>query len=553
MHTQTNQPRIKMNRRKQFAIALLAATAAIVGAVIAPAPVMAGAYKVYSCQTPAGAPAPTDGWTATGHAPFSSFVNDCRSGGSMRVLLGGSVQTAGSSNVGWGFDSGGARMFDYTIHRSGTSTATGHGTSGLLYTARQHNNPGGSRVVDYCATYRGCHGIGSPSAGVSALNRLSQSSAQLPTDTSAWFITVGCDGFTGYACNPLAGHETHGSVYVHAASFTLADDDAPTVSDARGDLAHGSVLGGQAEIDFVARDSQSGIFRATVEVDGVEAVSVTPNQYSGRCVRQGLAGSTNDFLYRQPCPTTQSVELTLPTTTIADGQHRIRVRVYDAAGNGTTVIGNRQVKVENNPTMLGSNASARFEPDNPARYRTAYGKRRAITGRLVDRQGAPMTDAEVEAFEQLTRAGAMRSRAATFQTDARGRYRYFPPATASRSIELVHAASGGSTSADQIVNSRVQLRAFRSRVPAYGRLILRGKIRSERSLRRVTVEIQAKSGKRWRTVGVRRATVGGAFNFRYRLKRTARANFKFRARVRRTSDLPVIPLNSKMVRVRVGA
>lgn len=541
-----------MSRQKQFALALLATTAAIVGAVVAPAPIMAGTYKVYSCKTPNGSPAPTDGWSATGHAPFSSFENDCRAGGSMRVVLGGTSQTAGSSNVGWGFDAGGARIVSYAIHRSGTSTATGHGTSGLLYTARQMNDPSGSRVVEYCATYSGCRAIGNPTAGVASQNLLTQSAAQLPTDTTAWFITVGCGGYAGFPCSPLTGFATHGSAYVHAADWTLADDDAPAVTDIRGELAQATVLKGESQIDFMARDSLSGIFRAAIEVDGVEAVSVTPNDYAGRCVRQGLAGSVNDFLHRQPCPAAQSVELTLPTTTLADGSHRIRVRVYDAAGNGTTVLGARQVRVENNPSTLGLSVSARFEPDNPARLRTTYGKRRTISGRLVDSQGAPIVGAAIEVFEKLTRSGATRRRAVGLRSDARGRYRYRPPATASRSIELVHAQSGSVASADQIVSSRVQLRAYRSRVPAYGRLILRGKIRSERSLRRVTVEIQAKSGKRWRTVGVRRATIGGAFTFRYLLKRTANANFKFRARVRRTSDLPVIPTNSRTVRVKVG-
>lgn len=541
-----------MNRQRQLTISVLIAAAAIVCAALAPAPVVAGTYKVYSCKTPTGAAAPTDGWSATGHAPFSSFSNDCTVGGSMRVVLGGISQTVGASNVGWGFDTGGTRIVDYTIYRSGTSTATGAGTSGLLYSARQQNDPGGSRAIDYCATYLGCRAVGDPAAGVASQNRLHQSAAQLPSDVKAWFITVGCGGYAGYPCNPLAGYSSHGSVYVHAAEFTLADDDAPGAADVHGDLASGSTISGDATIGFVARDSQSGIFRATIEVDGVERVAVTPNDYAGRCARLGYAGAVNDFLHRKPCPASQPVEIALPTESIPDGAHRVRVRVQDAAGNATTVIGPRQVIIENRPALLGTNAAARFEPDNPSRLKTAYGKRRAIAGRLVDREGGPIGNAQIEVFEQLSRAGALRRHVATIETDGRGRYRYLPPATASRSIELVHSASGSTQSTEQIVTSRVLLRAFRSSVPAYGRLVLRGKIRSERSLRRVTVEIQARSGRRWRTVGVRRASVGGAFTYRYRLKRTASARFQFRARIRRTSDLPVIPKPSRTVRVRVG-
>lgn len=541
-----------MNRQRQLTIAILLVAAAIICAALVPAPVVAGTYKVYSCKTPAGTAAPTDGWSATGHAPFSSFSNDCTIGGSMRVVLGGLTQTVGASNVGWGFDSGGTRIVNYTIHRSGTSTATGAGTSGLLYSARQQNDPGGSRAIDYCATYLGCRAVGNPADGVSGQNRLHQSAAQLPADITAWFITVGCGGYVGYPCNPLSGHSSHGSVYVHAADFTLADDDAPGAADVHGDLASGATISGDATVGFVANDSQSGIFRATIEVDGIERVAVTPNDYAGRCVRLGHAGVVNDFLHRKPCPANQPVELTLPTEAIADGAHRVRVRVQDAAGNATTVIGPRQVVVENQPASLSANAAARFESDNPSRFQTAYGKRRTVAGRLVDRDGGPIGNAEIEVFEQLSRASAPRKHAATIETDGRGRYRYRPPATASRSIELVHAQSRSSYSTDQIVTSRVLLRVLRSSVPAYGRLVLRGKIRSERSLRRVTVEIQARSGRRWRTVGVRRASVGGSFIYRYRLRRTASARFQFRARIRRTSDLPVIPQPSRTVRVRVG-
>lgn len=541
-----------MNRKRQFGIVLLLIAAAIVCVAVAPTPALAGSYKVYSCKTPSGSAAPTDGWSATGHAPFSSFSNDCTAGGSMRVVLGGLSQTVGASNVGWGFDSGGMRIVDYTIHRSGTSTATGNGTSGLLYSARQLNDPGGSRAVDYCATYLGCRAVGNPAAGASSPNRLHQSSAQLPADISAWFITFGCGGYVGFPCSPLTGHSTHGSVYVHAAEFTLADDESPSAVDVQGDLATRSTLSGDATVGFVARDAQSGIFRAMIEIDGAEQVSVTPNDYAGRCVRLGQAGAINDFLHRKPCPANQPVELTLPTETIADGPHRLRVRVHDAAGNAMTVVGPKQIHIENQPASLNASASARFESDTPTRFQTLYGKRRAIAGRLVDRAGGPLANDRVEVFERLSSAGASRKQVATIETDRLGRYLYRPPATASRLVELVHQPSGSSHSTAQIVKSRILLRAFRSNVPAYGRLVLRGRIRSERSLRRVTVEIQARVGRRWQTVGVRRATVGGAFIYRYRLKRTANAKFRFRARVRRTSDLPVIPQPSRTVGVRVG-
>ncbi len=541
-----------MTRHKNLTLAFAVVVGMALCFAAAPSPVLAGTYKVYSCKTPDGRDAPTDGWFATGFATFSSFANNCQNGGSMQVVLGGPAQPAGSSYVGWGFDTAGPRIVDYKIHRSGTSTAIGHGTSALLYSAREHNDPSGARGVDYCASFQGCLGVGTPAAGAASGNLLHQSGAQLPSDLTAWYISVGCGGFAGYSCNPLAGFTNHGSAYVHAAEFTLVDDDAPQVGSVRGDIAQSSTITGTAGIAFHASDAGSGVHRAAIEVDGVEVVSGTPNRYSGRCVRVGQAGTLNDFYFRQPCPLEQPVELTLPTVTIADGPHTVRARVFDAAGNGTTAFGPKLISVTNSSVPVLPFVAARFDPDQPRRQSTDYGRRRTLSGRLLNANAAPIPNAALRVHETIARAGAMRRLVATLVTDNLGRYRYRPPATASRDVLIEHAVSGASTTSSVIVTSRLQLRALRSRVPAFGRMVLRGKIPSERSLRRVTVEIQAKSGRRWKTVGVRRATPGGVFAFRYKFRRTARASLQFRARARRSSDLPVLPRASRTVRLKVG-
>ncbi|MGB0872107.1 MAG: hypothetical protein ACPGYP_03110 [Solirubrobacterales bacterium] len=541
-----------MTRLKKLTLTIAAVAGIAVSFAAAPTPVIAGTYKVYSCKSPDGRDAPTDGWFATGFATFSHFANNCQNGGSMQVVLSGSTQPAGSSYVGWGFDTAGPRIVDYKIHRSGTSTAIGHGTSALLYSAREHNDPGGARGVDYCASFQGCLGVGNPAAGAASGNLLHQGGAQLPSDLTAWYIAVGCGGFAGYSCSPMAGAANHGSAYVHAAEFTLVDDDAPQVAGVRGDIAHSTGLTGIAEIAFHASDAGSGVHRAVIEVDGVEVVSGTPNPYSGRCVRVGLAGTVNDFYFRQPCPREQPVEMSLSTGSLADGPHIVRVRVLDAAGNSTTVFGPKSLSVMNTVAPIRPFESARFDPDQPSRQSTNYGRRKTLSGRLLNANAAPLPNAALVVHEKVARAGAPRRRVATLVTDDLGRYRYRPPATASRDVLIEHAVSGASTSSSLIVTSRLQLRALRSRVPAFGRMILRGKIPSERSLRRVTVEIQAKSGRRWKTVGVRRATPGGVFTFRYKFRRTARASLQFRARARRSSDLPVLPRASRTVRLKVG-
>ena len=99
---------------------------------------------------------------------------------------------------------------------------------------------------------------------------------------------------------------------------------------------------------------------------------------------------------------------------------------------------------------------------------------------------------------------------------------------------------------------RVQLRALRQRIKPYGRMLLSGRIRAGRLQRGALVEIQLRSGRGWRTIAVRRTNSTGMFRFRYRFRRTAHARLAFRARVRPDNELPVKPLPSRTVRVRVG-
>lgn len=544
-----------MRMSSRIALALLAATAVALAALATPPPLIAGTYKVYSCKAPDGRSIGTDGWSSFGAAQYATLANECLAGGSLRAVLGGLSQPAGSSTIGWRFDPAGTRIVDYTIHRSGTATASGHGTTALLNSVRLDAGSETGRSVDYCATYQGCLAVGNPTAGITAVNRLSQSAAQLPADVSGWSFGIGCGGFLGYSCTPLTGQPNLGSANVHSAEFTLADDDSPQAHSVGGSLVTSPQLTGEAHVGFIATDVGSGVHRAAIEIDGTERVSMTPNEYGGRCVRLGLAGAVNDFTHRRPCPSTQPVELSLYTSTLTAGTHRVRIRVHDAAGNATTVAGPFSITVAD--AGVAGLAVARFESDNAARITTVYGRRKTVSGRLVSASGTPIAAARIVVFERVSRADAPRRRVAELTTDPLGRYRHLPPATAGRTIELVHEASKATGTVQLLVISRLQLRALRKRVRPYGRMVLRGRIPSERGLRRVTVEIQARNasgpGSRgWRTVGIRRASTGGAFVFAYTFKRTASANLRFRARVRRTSDLPVIPRVSRAVRVRVG-
>src|SRR5690349_2881247 len=121
-----------------------------------PATAPANDYLVYSCKLPDGRPAPADGWSPVGNAPYAWFGNGCASGGPLRAGLAGDRQEANRSSVGWGFDSGDATIRGYSIVRSGRIAGHVSGASTLLYSADVRNVAGGGYSVDYCAAYAGC-------------------------------------------------------------------------------------------------------------------------------------------------------------------------------------------------------------------------------------------------------------------------------------------------------------------------------------------------------------------------------------------------------------
>jgi hypothetical protein len=358
---------------------------------------------------------------------------------------------------------------------------------------------------------------------------------------------MGCGGYVDQSCTHAASAPDFGEVHVRSAAFTLADSDQPSANSASGSLtAEGASFGA---ISFVAHDQTSGIARATIEVDGAEIIGIVPNPDGGHCQRVGQAGATNDYLYRRPCPLRQQVELTLPRNTLTNGEHVIRARAYDAAGNGVTAFGPRRIQVTGS-TVNGLSA-ARISLDGPSSIVAKYGKSVRIAGTLHANTGEPLTGARIEST--LDSKSATRARIArVVHTDGDGRFSFTVRALANRSYKISNADTGAQLTGKLKVKSRISLKAARKRVPSHGKMRLTGRIPSERAKHGASVAIKVKSGKRWRTISVVRTTRSGAFKFSYRFRRINHASLRFRAVALKSSDLTVSPTPSKSVRVRVG-
>ena len=116
--------------------------------------------------------------------------------------------------------------------------------------------------------------------------------------------------------------------------------------------------GGHERCDFSASDPGAGVWEATFSIDGKVVQSTVPNENGGRC--RDVGQSTDGlpaFLYLQPCPASESVDVPFNTTGSSNGEHHLVVSVLDAAGNSAPVL-DREIDVENPvPAQAGAGAA----------------------------------------------------------------------------------------------------------------------------------------------------------------------------------------------------
>jgi hypothetical protein len=334
------------------AVATLTAVAVLASLVLA-TPSFAGDYRFYSCRIPSGAdvgaPAPletVEGATETAGAwdrianGDVQYANTCSAGGSLMAALPAGVAHSDGDKMTWEFTAPlGESIVKATLWRAGDAD----GGDGYLFWLAAPMNPPLSEVLDsdyftnICAFSFGCEaGVGNPQQPLTSTNELPVPSRGL--GGSHVYVNATC---SLEACPSDAGDEEGRAVavYIYAAEMELEQTSAPTVSDVAGELASASVISGEAGVSFRAEDPGSGVYQAVVEVDGSEAQRFVIDEDDGRCapVAEGDV-TTPAFLYPQPCPHTVQGHVSLDATSMAEGEHSLRVLVTDAAGNETPVL-----------------------------------------------------------------------------------------------------------------------------------------------------------------------------------------------------------------------
>src|SRR2546421_7313777 len=154
--------RRKWTARRAAGMLAIAATGASLAIVVPGA--QAGYYHVYGCRTPAGQPAPADGWTGSvapgGH--FDQYArNTCAEGGALTAALGDATGHGVNGDRGqWVFTApAGDAIAAATLFRAGgTGGGSGPTTTYEFWLA----GPGENDLVDSCLASLGCTAKGNP-------------------------------------------------------------------------------------------------------------------------------------------------------------------------------------------------------------------------------------------------------------------------------------------------------------------------------------------------------------------------------------------------------
>ncbi len=370
----------------------------------------------------------------------------------------------------------------------------------------------------------------------------------------------------------------------------LFQTSQPVVSNVTGSLLAPGVLHGSPNILFTAYDQASGIYRGIFEVDGHEVASQVINSDGGRCENVGgTTDGTYAFLYVQPCPQQVTADLSLDTTQISDGTHRLKVLVQNAAGD-TAVVADTTITVENrglqsgyspppentSPLVggvvgggvltrgacngVGCDDQAQIVVSGRSRIMThTYGGSAVkLSGRLLSHTGAPISGAQLDLIQRPAAAGYEPSVISTATTGSDGSWIFAVPRGPSRELEVAYRSHVGDPAyaarVDLLERVDAPVTLFAPRhVKAGVSFLFRGQLSGGYippggSL----VSVEIRYGGAWRLLANTKTNVGGAFHYRYAFEPGyPPASYHFRATVLSIPGYPFRAGHSRSVRVGV--
>jgi hypothetical protein len=189
--------------------------------------------------------------------------------------------------------------------------------------------------------------------------------------------------------------------------------------------------------------------------------------------------------------------------------------------------------------------------------RIGFGKRASTKGRLTTAGGTPIGNAEVIVLARPTMAGGVYAAEATVRTNANGGFAYMAHAGPGRALDFHFRGDDTYKHADDQITLRVPaavtIKASRHSIRNGKRVRFTGKLKGRPyPVKGKILDLQAYYRHRWRTFATPRAAQTGKWSYKYRFGATrGRVLYKFRIRVRPTSDYPYELGYSKVTKVRV--
>ena len=514
------------------ALTVLLAAGALPVAMLGASAAYAGQWIQVSCVNPDQSAAPSQGWTGSaggGTGDGSNNSTNCAPGSPMFAEL----STAVAAPVGAG------ETLGYTPPAG--STLAGGNVDVSLY------------ADGYGADASGTAVLYTPSFAYDASNVFFQCAAQLTpcangtSDFSGvlalpagrggnFYLAAACGGIAGQYCNVGGSNGAWALVQLWWADLLLANTSSPAASGFSGSLlspnAHGT-----ADLAFTATDPNGpGVYKVNVQIDGNTAYHATPNTNQGLCLPVATDPATGALMFdtQQPCLQTETVDIPVDTTALADGQHDLKVIVTDAAQNTSTVL-DQTITTQNSTTvssLLPSPPAASAAPVyslalNTATERMTRGVRRLydrsslkLAGRLKNAAGVATPGVEVSLWAQPA-AGGDFSELAHTTTNAAGAWTLTAPRGSSRLLRVVAGAKAQAASAANSVSVRETVTPVLSlhvTTPGGGRIVFSGRLAiAPLGQPRPLVFIQTRGPDGWEVVGSPiRVDPDGAFRYVYR-------------------------------------
>jgi hypothetical protein len=526
----------------------------------------AGSFHAYSCHKPDGTVAPTDGWSGSASGPDADDINDCAGTTTyaLTAALDGQIPHAADTDYAlWSFSvDPGLTIAAGSIYRhegtpGGVGTNSGYVTA--LYAPAFLYDAGD--VFDDCQALLGCSQVGTNNGGFSASNHEVIPAGHI-SGASHLYMSADCGGAPGAVCPAYPGYAAEADLYM--ADLTLSDTSNPTATNVGGPLVGGGTLTGTQDIVFNAADVGSGVYSASLIVDGTTVSNGVLDANGGRCQTVGLSSDgLRDFLYQVPCKTALTGDVNLDTSKLTDGSHSLRVVIDDASGNMTTVYSGT-ITTHNAVAPVsaqgGGLTGAKPEgatgptgptgPLGPATAHVPNGSGACETATLVGRFGAS-TAIHVGLKQGGTLTGSLTcggqpigggviglsitpvgggygSTSASVSSAANGTFGYKFGAGPSRVIKLTYkafaddAGPSASASADLLVKPSISLTVLPTRTRNGRTITYRGRVYGGYIPKDgLPLNVEYRDGSRWRSFDQTRARgKSGAFVYRYTFKRT---------------------------------